>query len=385
METLHYMMHLTPFYVTLFWGLVFLFQAARPNQARFMLGIFMLTASVIYFSHAVFFDNSKLLYVKIDALYVWAALSVFPLYYLYIRLMTRDTRFKADYLWHFLPAFVLAGLLQYTLVHASEGEKLVYMQTLMQRQLPVAGTTTFTRFMAGIYFSSRILFGLQAIAYTFSGLSLIRKYNRRIADFYSNLTGKRLLWLELLTITFVLVSIASLAMNFLGRQYFIRHQQSLAIPSLLFGSLFFIIGFLGNKQKHGIAGLVKEEEEDKIFPESKKDRSYLKEQLLILMDHEQLFLDKNLRITTLTKKLYTNRSYLSAMINEEMNMNFNDFINRYRVDFAKKLMAEEHRKGNHVSIAFLSESSGFGSESSFLRAFKQFEKTTVSRFLKGFS
>ncbi len=386
MGILYHMIRFTPFYITLFWALVFLLQSVRRNRARFVLGIFMLAASIIYFSHAVFFEGDKRFYLKIDALYAWAALSVFPLYYLYIRLMTQDIRCQWKYLWHFLPALITAGLLQYALLHSTPAEKMSYLQNaLIQRRIPQATPTgPMVDFMIILYFSSRIIFGLQAVFYTFAGLSLIKKYNHRIADFYSDLSGKKLVWLELITWTFVLVSIASMILNLLGRRYFVQHHH-LAIPSMLFGTLFFIIGFLGNKQNYSITRLAQEElEEDQneSITEQKKNQQLLKEQLLTLMEKEQPFLDKNLRITSLTQKLFTNRSYLSAVINEQLNMNFNDFINRYRVEFAKNLMISEHRKGNRVSIASISESAGFGSVSSFLRAFKQFEGKTVAHFRK---
>jgi AraC-like DNA-binding protein len=143
--------------------------------------------------------------------------------------------------------------------------------------------------------------------------------------------------------------------------------------------LFFLIGLVGNKQNYSISDVVLDENENAGLPvENNVDRQILKEKLLKLMDKEQFYLDPNFRITILSSRLYTNRTYLSNLINTEFKMSFSDFINKYRVLYAKELIEEDEQF--LYSLNHFAEKSGFGSLSSFNRAFKQFEGKTAGSY-----
>ena len=378
MQVIQNIIRLTPFYITLFWGLVFVLNPIRINRARFGLGIFMLTTSVVYFAHAVYFEGDTLFYMKIDSLYTLADLSVYPMYYLYIRLLTRDIRFKYGYLWHLLPAVVLAVLLKILLTYASAADTDFYFNHIVVRhQWPAQDVSLLLKTLATTYFASRVVFGIQSVVYLLLGLQLIKKYNKRIANFYSNPDGKRLVWIELLTLTLLVTALASFIANLLGRHFFSAHHL-LAIPSFLFSFLFFLIGLLGNKQVHNITHIVKDEDNEEYSTDSTQITPVLKEKLLALMENQALYLDPNFRITSLSEKLFTNRTYLSNLINEEFNMSFSDFVNRYRVSYAKTMMETDAE--NNFSLEYISEKAGFGSLSSFNRAFKKFEKRSAGSF-----
>lgn len=376
MDFLKNITELTPFYITLFWGLIFILNPKKQNRPRFWLGIFMITTSLIYFSHAIFFEGNFSVYLKIDWIYMLAGLSVFPFYYIYIRLLTRDTHFKYNYLWHLAPAVSLTLLMEILSIIASPSDRQVYLNaTLIQYEWPGQATSDIVKWMSFTYFTSRVIFGIQSLTYLLLGLRLVRKYNKRVANFYSNLAGKQLAWVELLIITLIGASIVSFLVNIFGRTFF-KENHLLIIPSLLFSLLFFIIGLLGNKQNYSISDVVLDENESEGFPvHNVGDKEYLKEKLLRLMEEEQFFLDPNFRITILSGRLYTNRTYLSNLINTEFKMNFSDFINMYRVDYAKMLIEKDNQF--KFSLNYFAEKSGFGSLSSFNRAFKQFEGITA--------
>jgi len=374
----HNIIDLSPFYITLFWGLVLVFYPIKENRARFALGIFMLTGSVVYFSHAAYFENDYSLYMKIDSLYAFAGLSVYPMYYLYVRLLTRDVSFKCNYLWHLLPALLMSVLLTLFSVRATVAEKEVYLNmVLIGNQFPKESASQVVKMMATVYFASRMIFGIQALVYLVLGYKLVKKYDKRVANFYSNLAGKQLVWVELLTITLLVTAVASTIANLLGRNFFVENNL-LIIPSALFSLLLFIIGLLGNKQNRSIKYLVEDEVEDEHLNGRVENKFVLKKKLLLLLENEQVYLDPNLRITTLDNKLYTNRTYLSNLINAEFKMSFSDFVNQYRVKHAKTLM--ESNPGHGHSLSYFSEQSGFGSVSSFNRAFKRFEGITAGKY-----
>jgi AraC-like DNA-binding protein len=233
--------------------------------------------------------------------------------------------------------------------------------------------------MASIYFGSRLIFGVQVITYLLLGLYLLKKYNKRIANFYSNLEGKQLFWVELLTISLLVAAFTSSMVNFLGRNFFVEKELQF-IPSAMFSFLLFIIGMIGNKQNQIIKTVIFDENKCQFQHSHAEVKPLLKEKILLVMDREKLFLDPNIRIIALTARLSTNRTYLSQFINTEFGMSFSDFINHYRIKHAKLLIDSD--PGLRYSLNHFSEESGFGSISSFNRAFKQFEGVTAGTYRK---
>ena len=371
----------TPIYVALFWAVVFLSNTFAANKARFWLGIFMFVVAVLYACHAGYFLGYADFYLSVDSLYLLAGLSVFPLYYLYVRLLTCDVDLKIRYLVHVLPALVLGISLFVLSQKASTAERQLYFNdVLIGNKRPANDAPEMVRMMALVFFSSRIVFGLQVIGYLAGGYFLARKYDHRIANFYSNTEGKQLIWVKLLTISFLLTSIASSVVNILGRGLFLHNDLLLAIPSVLFSSLFFIIGLQGNKQDYTIKTLVADESEDQLpvkeFENPKNDE--LKEALIQVLETDKIYLSSELRITELCRRLSTNRTYLSNLINNEFELSFNDLINLYRVQHAMCLI--ETDKSNDLSLADIAIASGFGSVSSFNRAFKKVSGVTAGQY-----
>jgi AraC-like DNA-binding protein len=82
-----------------------------------------------------------------------------------------------------------------------------------------------------------------------------------------------------------------------------------------------------------------------------------------------LYKNPELTLTILAKQLGTHTSFLSKVINNGFGMNFNDFVNGYRVQEVKKLLADAANA--HVTIMGLAYEAGFNSKATFNRAFKK--------------
>jgi AraC-like DNA-binding protein len=370
---LNYFVVLTPLNITLFWSVVFLTNRFSSNKARFWLGIFMSMVTLLYACHATYFLGYHELYLQADSLYLFSSLSVYPMYYIYVRLLTCDVGLRKFYFWHFIPAVSLLVAMLMINSFASEEEKSIYFESvLVKNRWPLEESPSAVKAMAAVFFTSRIIFGLQVLIYLGLGYRLLRTYDSRISNFYSNLEGKELVWVKLLTISFFLTSMVSLVANVLGRGVFLENPLLLAVPSLLFSLLFFIIGLQGNKQDHRIKALKKDEDEILIseigsLPLQKQNN--LQHQLLNVLERDKLYLNPDLRVTDLCRSLMTNRTYLSNLMNNELKVNFNDLINQYRVNHAKSLIEEDST--NQFSLGFIAAESGFGSISSFNRAFQK--------------
>ncbi len=90
------------------------------------------------------------------------------------------------------------------------------------------------------------------------------------------------------------------------------------------------------------------------------------------------YIRPGLTIKELSDKLQTNRTYLSGYIKTKYEMSFRDWITGLRIEYAKRLLAQNPR----LTVADISEKSGFLSPSHFIRMFKENAGCTPVRWKK---
>lgn len=98
------------------------------------------------------------------------------------------------------------------------------------------------------------------------------------------------------------------------------------------------------------------------------------------MEERKPYLDKTINLNKLALELGTNQTYLSKLINQRYQLNFNEFINKHRVEETCRLIVEGHL--HQKSLDQLAEQCGFNSKSTFYAAFKQFTGLTPAQFAK---
>ncbi len=85
-----------------------------------------------------------------------------------------------------------------------------------------------------------------------------------------------------------------------------------------------------------------------------------------LMEQQQLYLNSELKIGDVAVLLNTNSRYVSNCINAEEGVTFSQFVNNYRVAYAKQLLSHQFEK----KMSGIYAEAGFSGESSFFRIFK---------------
>ena len=104
-----------------------------------------------------------------------------------------------------------------------------------------------------------------------------------------------------------------------------------------------------------------------------------KSKIHLLISDGNLYQNPELSLSEISNILKTNTSIISKTINQGFNMNFNDFINNYRVEAVTAMFAKnEHKKSTLLGIAF---DCGFNSKATFNRAFKKNTGLTPKEFL----
>lgn len=368
---------LSPIFITLFWSIVFLIQLNKKDDAKIQLGIFMAVAFVLYFTHAIFFNNLHNLYSYLECIYIFTSLSVYPLYYNYLQVISSNKIELKFRIIHLLPALLLSCVALILTLFLSAEQRVMYVQEiLMNKNLKEISLANLIQIKGVIFFISRIIFIFQAGYYMVRGILIAQKHNKRILDYFSNTEGKTMNWVFKLHIVLLIVSVSSITFAFIGRSYFLEHEVSLIIPSAIFSVFLFLIGFNGNSQIY-LNPEVLNEEEPKNSTEETEDR-LLKNQLELLFVNKEVYKNSDLRITMVANALKTNRTYVSKLINDEFHMNFNEYVNKYRIEEAKKLLLDKNR--HKFTLEYIAEQSGFGSVNSFTRVFKSFEGFSPGKY-----
>jgi AraC-like DNA-binding protein len=83
----------------------------------------------------------------------------------------------------------------------------------------------------------------------------------------------------------------------------------------------------------------------------------------------------------LAKKLNTNTSYLSYIINKVKNQSFKQYITALKINYLLKKLQQE-KKFRNYTIKSLAEEIGYTNASAFTRAFKIYKGITPSEFIK---
>ena len=218
----------------------------------------------------------------------------------------------------------------------------------------------------------------------FFSLKLLIEYNKKVNEFYSNTGGKDLTQFKWVMFGLLITAIVSLISNIIGKSYFITNPLLLFIPSLTHSTVLYFIGYVGYRQNFTVADLERDIQEhttkndvtqnETCLITNKNNNEKQIKQLLNLFEEKQIFKNPDLRITDVALLMGSNRTYMSNMLNMNMNTSFNELVNSYRVEYAVKLLRST--ESENMPMADIAIEAGFPSLSTFYRIFKN--KTGIS-------
>lgn len=235
---------------------------------------------------------------------------------------------------------------------------------------------------------------LVALIYIILSIIIIRNYRKKITDVLSFTDQMELKWLSAILWGSIILII------FGGINLVLNSFTSLQIPqyggkylNIAYSISIIILGYFGFRQttifipsqfknQMQFIGQTNSEEGDK-YGKSRLNKDYLENisnELIRFMENKKPYIDKNLTLYNLAEQLGISENNLSQIINSKYQINFFDFVNKYRVEFViEKLKLGEHRESTLLGIAY---DSGFNSKASFNRAFKKFTQLTPSEYIK---
>ncbi|MDP4185312.1 MAG: helix-turn-helix domain-containing protein [Bacteroidota bacterium] len=100
--------------------------------------------------------------------------------------------------------------------------------------------------------------------------------------------------------------------------------------------------------------------------------------LLTYMEEEKAYLNGELSIQDLSDELGIPKHYLTQIINENLKKNFYTFVNEYRINAVKKMLADP--KNENLTLLAVAFDCGFNSKSSFNNIFKQITGLTPTEY-----
>ncbi len=367
-------------FVCLFWSILLAFELRTDgrNRPRLHLFVFMLTATVLYFGHFVFFNRDTALMPVTDTLYCVANLAVYPLYYLYIcSLSVRQYSFRRQW-FILLPALcggVAIGTL-YVLMSPDEIGHFVNQYLYCGNREKLVGLVALQAYVHDI---CKVVFALLIIPVLVYGRIHIKEYDQQVKNAYADDDNKTLAIIHQMLSAFIIISALSFAANIIGRHQFASSSWLLAIPSTLFSIVLFMIGYIGYKQEFSIGDIEQDEQlADQSLPDS-PNISKLHSRIEQLMEEEELFRRPNIKIADLVSLLNTNRNYIYQAINREMGISFCEYINQKRINYAALLIAQHPE----MYLSEVAEQSGFSNNTSFYRNFKLYKGVGPKEFQCG--
>lgn len=358
-----------PLMVCAFWSITLALdlKASGWKRHRAYMLLFMVTATLLYMGHYVYFSHMRTLLPLTDTIYVASNLAVYPLYYLYIRALT--CRKHSPWQWlALLPAVALGitvGVL-YAVMDGTEREAFISGYLYGGRPVHFTGVP----FMQAVTHSvCKGVFALLILPVLVWGSIHIHDFNRLVNAVYADTEEKDLTSVHHMLVAFVVTSLVSFAANVIGRQMFDEPHHLLAIPSTLFSVLLFAIGYIGHHQQFSIEDVERDEQRADNDVPIMPATTELRRRIEHLMETQELYRRQNLKIVDLVSLLHSNRNYVFQAINREMNMSFNEYVNRLRVDYAEREIKNDPAK----PLYQIGEQAGFASSTSFYRNFKLYK------------
>ncbi|WP_417352323.1 helix-turn-helix domain-containing protein [Flavobacterium alkalisoli] len=103
------------------------------------------------------------------------------------------------------------------------------------------------------------------------------------------------------------------------------------------------------------------------------------EKLLYLFEEEKVYLDNEISLEVLAERMKLSKHHLTQLFNVYIGENFNQFINKYRIDYSCSLLQTTDGQLTMEEVAF---ESGFNSKVSFNRHFKNIMGCTPTDYIK---
>jgi AraC-like DNA-binding protein len=296
-----------------------------------------------------------------------------PLIYLYTLFLTNSTlRFKETHFGYFLPYLINIVILIPFFIKSSE-EKIQILDYF------TASITSGTDLYFRYNFILQIAIAIISVFYALKSIMVLKTYLNKLLNEYSNIQKIKLDWLRLFLYSFFIVSIIFIIVSFLT----FNDRYPLFDYNVYYFLFIFILIYLLSFKTLSQPHILSINNNYKANPKVPKKIGYLSNKANVLKDYmtqEKPFLNGELTASELADELKISRHQLSQILNDQLGLNFYDFINNYRVEeFKSRLKLSEN---NNLTLLGIAYDSGFNSKTTFNTIFKKATGLTPSQYKK---
>lgn len=345
-------------------------KSATPWFGSFMCCIFLIVLENFLVSTGAFREQDQLMeYLNLSSFIIAQLFFLSISYY-----VEPSKRWKNTEYLHFGPAFIILILLLGTSMFQIQPAE----EDISGQGLEKAGVVV------------NIIFSTQVIAYCLLTYRKLTRHQKNILQLNSSLKHIDLKWLQHISAGIILMAffwIADILFNLSD-----THQTFDHLTSILYltGILYIACHWFRQKdifpysipEKEQLAAFINDQSATSTASPKKlmsdERLTELKSSLEDLMQNQKPFLDDELNLVKLAGQLNITSHLLSYVINKGFSENFYQFINRYRIEEAKKLLLDP--KLGHLSLLGIGFEVGFNSKTVFNTTFKKFTSLTPSEY-----
>jgi AraC-like DNA-binding protein len=309
-----------------------------------------------------------------------------PASYLYIRNIITDSKISKLDLFHLIPALIYI-VDYFPFFFVSAAEKIAFMQSKeLSKMVLYYYESRF--FVPGFYIIFKYIL---AFFYWISQLLLLMRVFRIKNPEFRNENSVWLRWLTIFVLSQIFLFLPMFKILKAG-----YGDDELTVFLFIggFTGLTSIFLFVFPQILYGIKGVILTGTENNLITSDPKiqnektaqrylSKDKMDEIVVAINDHlneKRSFLDKQYSMTKLANELNLPPQYVSAVINERENMNFNDYINNLRIQYCIELLNRNGHK--HYKLESVADKCGFNNRNTFTIAFKKVTGKTPMKYIK---
>lgn len=207
---------------------------------------------------------------------------------------------------------------------------------------------------------------IYGLGYAIWTMFAIGRYNRLLKQRFSYEDNINLDWLKSILVFFF----AMLSLWIVDCMYINLNIERIYLLGSMAMWMFLCYFIYRHESVIGELGLPSNEK-----PGTPEEESAISIRIRSLFDEQQVFLNPNIKLSDIAAMVGSNRTYVSRFFNDEQKTTFFDFVNSYRINYAKNLLRTSDEK-----MDVIAEKSGFNSRQSFHRVFSKITGCTPDQF-----
>ena len=360
----------------LLFGTMLLWLHSKKSKPTFYLGLFILLFSLEPIPYIL--NDLGLLqeYPRLELLPVHFYFSAYPLFYIYIQKISVLNSKNPSY-WTLIPG----------LVEITAGIVIFFLPIATKLDLK-SSSYAIIYFVLGLGYS--IFIGVLIIRW-------ILRHQREVGNQFSQILGRELNWVKLFTYASIGFQLFLLVNFFTNNIYW---YYSITVFNII---LIYWVSFKGITQENIVSLYlsfpkwnetfsVKNEQkaivsakETVIVPSSKKPEFMTRKDMLEVIKtvedyiiNSKCYAKSDLTIVDITEATNIQPKRISHSLNKQKGVNFNNYINKFRIEKAKELFKDNSTE--NLSVEGIGIEAGFHSKATFYSSFKKFEGCTPASY-----